>query len=284
MASLVLIETSGTVKTLKAKELTLDTLYKKCGFRVNDDFVSRHTWKVKLSGEVFIVSVWAKKTGKANFENKYDFPPPIDKDLFFGTCAVVRTSPDGSFLDLTKEDWLKIYEKLFGGFEDIGSQDEYSEDELANVDPALLTKNGYLKDGFVVSDKEAISSGTPSGETSEEEVVAVIKKKKVVKAKLIKVKPYVAAEETVAPGEPTAAVAVETVKAVAVAAPVKKVKRSVKKADTDADATTAEATTKLKPKAVRTKVKVKEPEPEPEASEGSPSELEEEIYTFSDDD
>jgi len=282
MASLVLIETSGTVKTLKAKELTLDTLYKKCGFRVNDDFVSRHTWKVKLSGEVFIVSVWAKKTGKANFENKYDFPPPIDKDLFFGTCAVVRTKEDGSFLDLTKEEWLKIYEKLFGGFEDIGSQDEYSEDELANVDPALLTKNGYLKDGFVVSDKEAISSGTPSGETSEEEVVAISKKKKVVKAKVIKVKPYVAE----APVEPTvAAAAVEAASVELTVAPtaVKKVKRSVKKADA-----TAEATTTSKPKAVRTKVKAKakapEPEPEPEASEGSPSELEEEIYTFSDDD
>ena len=93
MASLVLIETNGTVKTLKAKELTLDTLYKKCGFRVNDDFLCRHTWHVKLPGEAekITVAVWAKKTGKANFENKYDFPPPIDKDLFFGTCAIVRT-------------------------------------------------------------------------------------------------------------------------------------------------------------------------------------------------
>jgi len=191
--SLVLIETNGTLKTLKAKEVSLDTLYKKCGFRVNDDFLCRHTWNVTLpsasgssttSGsstnkEQYSVSLWAKKTGKANFENKYDLPPPLDKELFFGTCALVRTQApsaacDSVLLDLTKEKWLKIYEQLFGGFEDIGDEDEFSEDELANVDPALLTKDGYLKDDFVVSDKETISEATSAnvsvGDSDEESV------------------------------------------------------------------------------------------------------------------
>ena len=173
MASIVLIESNGTIKTLKTKELSNDSLYKKCGFRVNEDFLCRHTWQVKLNDLTYTVSVWAKKTGKANSENKYDFPPPIDKDLFFGTCAVVRTASktDDTFLDLTKEEWLKIYEKLFGGFEDIGDEDEYSEDELANVDPTLLTKNGYLRDGFVVSDKEDLTSGsvTPDIDDADDE-------------------------------------------------------------------------------------------------------------------
>jgi hypothetical protein len=169
--SIVLIETNGTIKTLKTKEVSLDTLYKKCGFRVNEDFLCRHTWALTLKGtkEQYKVSLWGKKTGKANFENKYDLPPPLDKELFFGTCALVRTSSTGSstegiLLDLTKETWLKIYEQLFGGFEDIGDEDEFSEDELENVDPALLTKDGYLKDDFVVSDKEAISAATSASE------------------------------------------------------------------------------------------------------------------------
>ena len=188
--SIVLIETNGTIKTLKTKEVSLDTLYKKCGFRVNDDFLCRHTWALTLKGtkEQYKVSLWGKKTGKANFENKYDLPPPLDKELFFGTCALVRTSVAGTsvagtnassggtglnagsnaLLDLTKETWLKIYEQLFGGFEDIGAEDEFSEDELENVDPALLTKDGYLKDDFVVSDKEVISAATSASEASAE--------------------------------------------------------------------------------------------------------------------
>ena len=43
----------------------------------------------------------------------------------------------------------KVYEKLFGGFEDLKSESE-SEDELDEVPDDMKTKDGYLKDGFVV--------------------------------------------------------------------------------------------------------------------------------------
>ena len=260
--SIVLIETNGTIKTLKTKEVSLDNLYKKCGFRVNEDFLCRHTWSLTLKGtkEHYNISLWGKKTGKANFENKYDLPPPIDKDLFFGTCALVRTCAAGTssggtgsdasamtadtLLDLTKETWQKIYEQLFGGFEDIGDDDEYSEDELANVDPALLTKDGYLKDGFVVSDTvSAVTSANVSEDSDASEADA-------------------SACETDADAS-----ACET------------------DADEESDASdTEEEEPSRKAKPVKKKVvkkggkKVKEEEPE------DTSELEEEVYTFSDDD
>jgi len=183
MASLVLIESNGTTKTLKSKEITNENLYKKCGFRVSDDFIKRHTWRVKLKGndERYIVSLWAKKTGKANFENKYEFPPPVDKDLYFGTCALVRTNEEGEFIDLTKNVWEKIYEKLFGGFEDLGDEDEYSEDELEHVDPKMLTSHGYLKDDFVVSDKEQVGDSPPDTPITLKKADTIMKK--VIKAK-----------------------------------------------------------------------------------------------------
>jgi len=260
MASIVLIETNCTVKTLKTKELTADSLYKKCGFRVNEDFLCRHTWRVKLAVETYTISVWAKKTGKANSENKYDFPSPIDKDLFFGTCAVVRMKDNdaegtqNTFLDLTKETWLKIYEKLFGGFEDIGDEDEYSEDELANVDPALLTKNGYLKDGFVVSDKE-LTSGAPS--TEEEEEDKIKEKGKKGEKKLVKKNKVVKGRSQAMGLEPDEQLLV-------------KKKTRVTKSKKEIE----------KPK----EVEVKEEDNDDSNSECTTSELEEEVYTFSDDD
>jgi hypothetical protein len=236
--SIVLIETNGTIKTLKTKEVSNETLYKKCGFRVSDDFLCRHTWQVKLQEETYFISLWGKKTGKANFENKYDLPPPLDKDLFFGTCAIVRTSEaakaseaassaTSTFLDLTKETWLKIYEHLFGGFEDIGEEDEFSEDELADVDPALLTKHGYLKDDFVIDSGEV----SPVIESDSDNEVVKIKPKK---------------------------------KAAAVS------KAPVSKAP-------------VKTKKTVSKAKKEEEEEEEELAEDT-SELEEEVYTFSDDD
>ena len=49
--------------------------------------------------------------------------------------------------------WKQIYEKLFGGFEDLGDCDsEVSED---SIDEHETTKQGYSKeDNFIVSDDE----------------------------------------------------------------------------------------------------------------------------------
>ena len=112
-----------------------------------------------------MISVYAKTDGRANSENKYDFPPPIDSALFFGSCAIVAKDDVGAYTDLSVELWNKIYEKLFGGFEDLAAtalEDENEEDELANVPKEKKTKDGYLKDGFVVdgSSDEDISAGS----------------------------------------------------------------------------------------------------------------------------
>ena len=93
------------------------------------------TYNVKNDGK-FIVELWAKDDGMANQENKYDFPPPVDTTLFFGSCALVAS--DGSkqsnenkkgerkLISLTLELWDKIYEKLFGGFEDFRGGGHFS--------------------------------------------------------------------------------------------------------------------------------------------------------------
>ena len=77
--------------------------------------------------------------------------------------------------DITLELWEKIYEKLFGGFEDLSSsalEDEEEKDELEFVAKEHKTKQGYLKDGFVV-DSDAEEDYTT--EEEDEEVIAELK-------------------------------------------------------------------------------------------------------------
>ena len=62
---------------------------------------------------------------------------------------------------MNQEMWEKIYEVLFGGFEDLSAtavNDELEVDELENVPDEYKTKSGYLKDGFVVEDTESNES------------------------------------------------------------------------------------------------------------------------------
>ena len=152
MTSILVIDKTGTIKSVKVKDLTADTLYKKCGFRKADGFERRADWEISIDGVKRRVELWARDDGKANTENKYDFPPPADTALLFGSCALVETDRNdhSSYLDLSESDWSKMYEKLFGGFDDVEDDEEASEDELDDIPASMKTKEGYLKDDFVV--------------------------------------------------------------------------------------------------------------------------------------
>lgn len=172
MTSIIIVDKNASIKSTKAKEVTRETLYKKCGFRKAEGFELRNKFVVKKF-QVETVEVWARDVGKAGTENKYELPPPIDQSLYFGSIAVVAFNSHDEFIDLTEDTWKKVYEHLFGGFEDIDSSDteaEYSEDELEIVPAEEKTKDGYLKDGFVVdTNEEEFGSEDEYSSESEEE-------------------------------------------------------------------------------------------------------------------
>lgn len=177
--SIIIVDKGGSLKTLAVKVYNVEELYKKCGFKKSDGFNLQVEWPVKLDGQRYLIQMYGKLDGKANMENKYDFPPPIDKNLYFGSCALVGMLRDDtnnrSHINLSIELWNKIYEKLFGGFEDLSStckEDEEEEDELENIPNNMKTKKGgYLKDGFVVdsSDTEEDVYVSEEDETPTEE-------------------------------------------------------------------------------------------------------------------
>jgi hypothetical protein len=159
--NIIIVERTGTLKTLAIKEFKLEELFKKCGFKKSEDFIKQVEWNAKYDSKKYYIEVFAKTEGRPNSENKYDFPPPIDTKLFFGSCAILaylkKENGTKCYTDLTLQLWNKIYEKLFGGFEDLAAtakEDDEEEDELANVPKEKKTKQGYLKDGFVVDSSE----------------------------------------------------------------------------------------------------------------------------------
>ena len=171
----LIVEKTGSLKEVSVKSINKDEIYKKCGFRKPDGFECRTTWKnVKVGNQNYSVQLWARDDGKADTENKYDFPPPVDNTLYFGNCALVQVLNNNhdSFTSLSKDLWLKIYEALFGGFEDIGDENDDDEpDELDAIKKDMKTKKtGYLKDGFVVdSDEEDEVVASDVDEESDED-------------------------------------------------------------------------------------------------------------------
>ena len=176
--TIIIVDKSSSLKNLTVKDYKVDELYKKCGFKKADTFILQVEWPVKLDGQKYLIQMYGKLNGKANMENKYDFPPPVDKQLYFGSCALVGMLRDESnsrsHINLSLELWNKIYEKLFGGFEDlavIGADDDDEEDELENVPKKLKTKKGgYLKDGFVIDSSDTEEAAGSETEDEDDEV------------------------------------------------------------------------------------------------------------------
>ena len=187
--SLVIVSKSGTLSECSVNtknETTIDDLTlllsKKCGFRNPEGFSCYHTWRYKNkrkfafdtyananAGEggdheigdqtvpkYIFVDLWGKTDGRAGQENKYELPPPVDYLMMFGSIALVARIDEQTAVDLTIDLWTIIYEKLFGGFEDLSTtvaEDENEIDELDSIPQHKKTNNGYLKDGFVVEDE-----------------------------------------------------------------------------------------------------------------------------------
>jgi len=171
---IIIVERLGSLKMLSIKDFKQEDLYKKCGFKKGEDFNKQTEWSVKITGTKYIIQLYAKTDGRANSENKYDFPPPVDTKLFYGSCALVGQikNENGTkvLTNLTLGIWNKIYEKLFGGFEDLvttAKEDEEEEDELANVPKEKKTKQGYLKDGFVVDSSDTEENSEPDSESDD---------------------------------------------------------------------------------------------------------------------
>lgn len=155
MVKVVFVSKDASLNEKSVKNLDLKTLHVKCNVK-QDSFGKRHTWKVK--GAYY--SVYAKDTGRHSSENKYDLPPPVDEELYFNTMAILKHSDEkitnDNVVDLTKEEWEKTYEHLFGGFENLDdtSGEMSVDDEEENLSESEKTKQGYKKDGFVVDDDD----------------------------------------------------------------------------------------------------------------------------------
>ena len=150
---LLVVEKTGIIKESVLKTWNEEELYKKAGFKTKNGFTLATTWKVEdINKKSYTINVYGKTDGRANQENKYEFPPPIDETLFFGSCLIVNMK-DNKPASLTTAEWTCIYEKLYGGFESLGEEDSESDesDESENVPK---TKSGYVKDGFIVDDEE----------------------------------------------------------------------------------------------------------------------------------
>ena len=186
MPSFIIVEKTGSLKNAKTTDDT-NELYKKCGFKTAEGFSIAHTWSVEFNDTEYKLEIYGKVSGRANTENKYEFPPPIDNVLFFGSCAAILYVNE-KMTDMGTQEFKDIMDHLYGGYSDIGDSEDEDEDE--EDDTGLpKTKHGYVKDDFVVSSDAEDEDDFSEEEEEEEEIIESdeeikLKKKKPVAKKV----------------------------------------------------------------------------------------------------
>jgi hypothetical protein len=167
--TILVVEKSGNINEVEFKNYDETELYKKAGLKSPDGFKQHARWNVEdINGKSYNVSVFGKISGRANQENKFEFPPPIDTTLFFGNCIIVNKENDVP-TSITAEEWEQVYDYLYGGFEDLDDDDDDEDDDSDEDDGLPRTKSGYVKDDFVVDDDDEDEEDEDEEEEDEDE-------------------------------------------------------------------------------------------------------------------
>jgi hypothetical protein len=141
---IIVIDKSGTLKdvsikdvlnqnetqqknTKKEEEKFMSELYKKAGLKSGDGFEEQFIWELEYEEKKYLISLYAKKTGRVQNKNLYSFPPPFEESSFYGNCVLVSSDSD-----LTSKLWESLFELVYEKYddeeEDIDEEDESLED------------------------------------------------------------------------------------------------------------------------------------------------------------
>ena len=190
--SIVILKKNGNVsnKKLTENENIIDALYSISDKRIKmvDKPVKLYSYSVTSASVSTTLEIYGYINGRAGQENSHDLPPngasyhenfdKSDTDLLFGEAYAIKYNGD-DMQDLVIEEYANYYEKLCGGFEDLGDTDgELSEDEeptqedmdfIIPDDEELSTDEEWAPEDCPPEPEDS-SSGSDNEELEEEEL------------------------------------------------------------------------------------------------------------------
>jgi len=104
--------------------------------RKEKDLKKLYTWDFEDEKMV----MYGYTEGKEKEINKLELPEPIENKLYYNELIFFSLNENNEYVDLDEEDFEDFYDMIFGGFDDIDSDDSgenFADDE-------------YEDDGFVV--------------------------------------------------------------------------------------------------------------------------------------
>lgn len=165
----VFLQAKGDVRKVQLKDATLtqeaiNTLFKK---KTSPKQIGTYEY-----GSI-LLTLFGYLEGRAGTENKHELPPPHDEILCFGDILVVASKLAGSWknpVSFTPEQYETFYQRQFGGFEDIGSEDSETDSDNELVEPKDVDVVEELEEAILAGAKKKVSSDDVEADDAEEEI------------------------------------------------------------------------------------------------------------------
>jgi len=139
MVKFIIISNSQNILCEELDEVTLKNIHDLLqNNRKQKDLKKVYTWdfdedKIEIYGYI---------NGNEKNINKLELPEPIENNLYYNELIFFSLNENNEYIDLNEDDFEDFYDMIFGGFDDIDSDD--SGDNFADDE--------YEDDGFIVFD------------------------------------------------------------------------------------------------------------------------------------
>ena len=155
MTEFISIKKDGTCKSVLDKNFEIENLFKKCGFRKNDDFVLVTTKDVIYNGNNYILEVWGRNKGDNSNINLFEFIGFNNKTTIYGTCAVI-CKLNSNIVNINNDMWDKMYNII--------------KQSLINDNDNVETNSEFFSDDESECETNDEASDSDSDESSDESV------------------------------------------------------------------------------------------------------------------
>lgn len=164
--SILIVEKAGTLKPLCVKIYNESEIYKRCGFKSNNNFEKRGEWSITRDHTCYTIIAYGKNVGRSGFENNYIFPRPLINTSLFGNCALVLYAQDTINLEtiVVKSLTIDFWNSLLTELSTLSSNNTiYTDMNVSNTSVNLIEEltqnnNTNLHDNNTSSDNDSNAS------------------------------------------------------------------------------------------------------------------------------
>ena len=139
MVKCIIISKSQDVMCEELDEVTLKNIHELLqNNKIQKDLKKVYTWdfdedKIEMYGYI---------NGKEKDINRLELPEPLENKFYYNELVFFSLNENNEYIDLDEEDFEDFYDMIFGGFDDIDSEDSGEN----------FTDDEYEDDNFIVFD------------------------------------------------------------------------------------------------------------------------------------